>query len=711
MAVFCKKTFKRHLILSLVLGSSFGTPFSVDALAEDIQKTENNRFDMSADHFAYGDDGKSVTASGNVRILSAEGSIWADKVSYNAKDGNLVAEGNVVYVDANNITAFVDKIELTENMKKGVMHHIRLQIREGENAPILVAERAEHIDRENMSLINVAYSPCTLCANGTDDDLPWKIRASEVTYNDAKGYVTYNDAYLDVYGTPVMYVPWFRHPVREVAVNGLLPPTFGMSTSNGFKVSSAYYNRIAPNLDTTTRMTYMSKRGYLFGPEMRYQGTNLYTDLRAGVINDDKKDVVRSHINSKAEYVFDTGERLGLVGEISSDDAYIDDFFKRNDAYLTTELYYEKADENNYKALSATRYQDLVETSENSATIHTLPRFEYEHVYQVDGDSAKYWTTSADFTATNRNEGDTVQRLATEVSYRDTRFTNSGNRFAFEASLRGDIYNVNTDINSTAEDGFQSRFVPQVSLLWDRSFISPSGTHKMTPKAMFIAAPTGGNPDEIPNEDSLAYELDTNNLFDTNRFSGYDRVETGSRVIYGLDNHWGTAADIQYRVFLGQSIRLQSDRNFDNARGDDAKQSDIVGHLEASPSDLFSLRSTFRINQSDMQAKRMDNSFSIGHNTNNQSYFRATHTFVENGPEELHMRGRYAFNNRWAFEGETRKDLEDDGRTLMTEGAIVLTEQCYRLAFRAQRRGYETQDVPPSTDYTVNIELLTFGSE
>ena len=47
-------------------------------------------------------------------------------------------------------------------------------------------------------------------------------------------------------------------------------------------------------------------------------------------------------------------------------------------------------------------------------------------------------------------------------------------------------------------------------------------------------APTFGNTRKIPNEDSSDFEFDETNLFEPDRFPGLDRIDTGSRVAYGL---------------------------------------------------------------------------------------------------------------------------------------------------------------------------------
>lgn len=698
-----KKNTQRLLLTGLLTASSFAPSFA----------EESNKLNLTADNFNYSENGNTVRAQGNVQIISEKGSIWADTLSYFKKSGKIIASGNVVYVNENNITSFVESIELSDGMKAGVMKNLYMKLgvdSDTYKAPIVAAEKAERHDRDNMTLTNVAYSPCPLCANEKDDDLAWKIRAGEMAYNDAKGHMTYTDAYLDVYGTPVMYLPWFRHPVKDVAVNGMLPPMFGNSTSKGFKVSNAYYHRISPNFDTTTRVNYYTERGVQLQPELRYQGDNLYTELRTSYINDEKTSRNRSHFESKTEYIAEKGLRYGFVGEIASDDDYLDDFYEKTDAYLGMQAYVEDASETHYSALSATRYQDLRAEAKNEQTPHTLPRFEFEHIFRKDNDPSKYWMIDGDAMSLTRRQGGAIQRFASSISYNQTNLTDAGNRFTFKAGVRADLYNINVEEdNTTAEDGFAFRMLPQMSLMWDRSYISAEGTHKVTPKAMLVVSPLGSNPREISNEDSLDYEISAYNLFKANRFSGYDRVESGSRFIYGIDNHWGSAENIDWRLFLGQSLRLNTDTAIKEATNDDRNQSDFVGIFEGTPTDWLTFRSNFLLDQSTFNAERMDNSVTLGNR--DASYLEATHTYVKEGPEELNLKGRHKLNDTWAVEGQLRKDLDDDGRTLVSSGSVVYTEDCYRFSFRAQRRGYESSDVDPATEYTFNVELLTFGNK
>src|SRR3546814_18368389 len=102
------------------------------------------------------------------------------------------------------------------------------------------------------------------------------------------------------------------------------------------------------------------------------------------------------------------------------------------------------------------------------------------------------------------------------------------------------------------------------------------GTQRLTPRVQFVASPPTTNL-EIPNEDSRAVDLEDSNLFALNRFPGYDRVEDGVRLTYGLDWEllrpgWRIKSNVgqSYR-FYRQAILLP------DGTGLSERVSDVVG--------------------------------------------------------------------------------------------------------------------------------------
>ena len=110
-----------------------------------------------------------------------------------------------------------------------------------------------------------------------------------------------------------------------------------------------------------------------------------------------------------------------------------------------------------------------------------------------------------------------------------------------DASVRGDIDHTKAvenmaDPTAPSRDGVTGRVLPQLSVDWRLPLVRTEGGARqiVEPIVVLVASPNGGNPTEIPNEDSLSFEFDDANLFSANRFPGLDRVEGGLRINYGL---------------------------------------------------------------------------------------------------------------------------------------------------------------------------------
>src|SRR5690606_24055893 len=78
-------------------------------------------------------------------------------------------------------------------------------------------------------------------------------------------------------------------------------------------------------------------------------------------------------------------------------------------------------------------------------------------------------------------------------------------------------------------DKFIGRVMPTVGLNYRFPFVvaAPSGwgSHVIEPIAQIVASPNEPRIGKLPNEDAQSLVFDDTNLFSTNRFSGFDRVE------------------------------------------------------------------------------------------------------------------------------------------------------------------------------------------
>lgn len=116
----------------------------------------------------------------------------------------------------------------------------------------------------------------------------------------------------------------------------------------------------------------------------------------------------------------------------------------------------------------------------------------------------------------------------------------------------------------------------------------------------------------FPNEESLSVEFDDTNLFRTNRFTGWDRIEGGQHADYGV--RVGTYGFNSGRAsaFLGQSYRISGDRPFGASSGLDQKRSDYVGRVEVQPVSWAYANYGFRTDRDSMEPRFQNLTAALG---------------------------------------------------------------------------------------------------
>lgn len=660
-------------------------------------------FDLIADNISYDVSGSKVTASGagiaQVHVKSAKGDVWADKIDYDLAANQVVAIGNVKYVSPEQTTLLVDRLELSGDMQQGALDQLHLRLPAlGEIARASTAT----VSGTTYTMKDVVYSPCKECIG---DNKPWTLSADKMVYDQTEGKMTYNNAVMDVYGVPVMYLPWFKHPVGpKRPQNGLLPPQLGRSDNLGENITiSGYVYSPAENADYTIRNRLMTERGSQFMLERRQSTLTTDSDIDASYLNDTKTGDVRSHLAIEAEKDFDSTRRIGLNGEVASDDTYLSQYFDRLDPYLASTLYGEDGGDQHYVGLSVTRFQDLDVTRKDSDTAQVYPHLELERWFVPSfGGQAEL---TGDVVNIYRSNGSQSRRMIGQADYTRPFMLNDGSKLTLGGKARTDFYVVDNGSNK----GTVTRFLPEATAFWEKPYISPGGNHTIAPQVLLAASPRGGNSsNKVPNEDSVSYELDTSNLFEPSRFAGLDRIETGPRMIYGLDNRWGSPDRTDWRLFVGQSVRKFDDASLPKSGGHFTNASDWVGLAEANPYDWLSFSNRFRLDNASFIARRLDTGFQLGYSDG--AYLRISHSYLDGGPEEISSEFNVPINDEWTFRGKTRDDLATS-TLLESQAGLVWAHDCYEIEASVRRRGYTNGDLQPGTDYIVNLKLLTLGNE
>lgn len=210
----------------------------------------------------------------------------------------------------------------------------------------------------------------------------------------------------------------------------------------------------------------------------------------------------------------------------------------------------------------------------------------------------------------------TYSRASIEGSWRRRIVDQVGQVWEPYFALRGDIAAAHVRDNSPVLGTFIRltnsesivRVMPTAALTYRYPFVGVStmGTTTVEPIAQLIVRPDETQIGRLPNEDAQSLVFDDTNLFSYSRFSGWDRIEGGGRLNYGLSVSHTFTNGSRLNVMFGQSVHLFGLNSFtfgDPGRttgvydassvgansGLDKPRSDYVGRI------TYQLNNSFRI--------------------------------------------------------------------------------------------------------------------
>ena len=202
-----------------------------------------------------------ITATGDVVAYSPTYYLSSDKMIYDKdkeilelfdnvliiKDNKIQTQSNYAYVDMKNDIINQDPVFLMDN-----------------SSNIWSNSKEANKDKDLITLENSILSSCDCI------DPIWSIRSSSSDYDtEAMWMNTYNPR-LYVKNVPVFYLPYFGFPTDTTRRTGLLLPTMGYSSSEGFLYSQPIFIAPADDYDIELIPQIRTQRGYGSYANFRY---------------------------------------------------------------------------------------------------------------------------------------------------------------------------------------------------------------------------------------------------------------------------------------------------------------------------------------------------------------------------------------------------------------------------------------------------------
>lgn len=611
-------------------GSSMVTPevFPSPLLTAPAQAKEPGGYDkeapvdMVADRLEHDDKTGVVTASGNVEITQTGRILRAERVTYDMNTGKVTASGHVVLNEPNGDVHFAENVELTEEMSTGFVEGLRSYLADGGQ---FAARRGERKSSTLLTMHEASYTPCD-CDLDSDGDPAWRIRADEVTYDETAHKVSYKNPKFDIYGTPVLWLPYLSHSDGKIKQkSGLLMPDAGYDSQLGFVTTQNYYWAIAPDRDMTvgTMLTTKEKPVALAQYRQRWGRAELQVDgsvTESGRIDSvagedvHLEDEWRGHLMAEGKWDINSKWRAGLNIEAASDDQYMRQYDFSSKDVLENEVYAERFSGRNYAVVRALAFQDIRVREEQTDQPNVLPEAIINFMGEPNNTLGGRWeVTASTLGLVREGSGQDAGRATLQAEWQRRDTASFGLVNTLNVSARGDVYSVNDrDVaeagSGRSTSGSEKRFFPQIHNVTSMPFVKPMETVQvMVEPLVALTAATNINSKDgsIPNEDSQDVQIDATNLFEADRFPGYDRIEDRSRVTYGLRSGVYGYGGSHLTGFIGQSYNFDEDDNpFPDGSGLSRQESDVVGSISAQYGADFGFDYRFQLDSDGLSSQR-----------------------------------------------------------------------------------------------------------
>ena len=320
-------------------------------------------------------------------------------------------------------------------------------------------------------------------------------------------------------------------------------------------------------------------------------------------------------------------------------------------------------------------------------------------------------------------------RLSAEVHWKYQYIDPFGQVFIPFASLRGDAAALAIDNQPGVSnylntgDSAVSRAMPTVGLEYRYPFIGVQswGTQTIEPIAQLIIRPNEPAIGKLPNEDAQSLVFDDTNLFKVDKFSGWDRVEGGSRANAGLQYTAQFNRGGNLNVLFGQSYQLFGLNSFTIAdatntglgSGLDKPISDYVARVAFQPNQIYTFSSRFRFNQEDFSLQRLEVEANANFDRWNVSVLYGDYAaqpqlgFLTRRDGVL-TSGAYKVSENWVVNGGLRYDIQN-GKPSQTRFGLGYIDDCFIMSFQYYTDYTFAGSLTSSQTYLLQVSLRTIG--
>ncbi len=673
---------------------------------------------VRADRADIASDTQVASFYGNVEVQLNQQRLWTEQAQINQQSGNINASGATRFSDGY-VQVASENFRLNSAENRAYLSGAQYQI--GSTG---AHGKADLLALEPQQVI-LSGSTFTTCPT---ENPAWQLSAETIQLNEDEAWGEAWHARFELFGVPIMYVPYINFPINDERKSGLLFPTLRSSQQNGFEIELPYYFNIAANMDATITPRYMAERGLMIQGEYRYRSANGGGEFNLAYLADDKAyptDNSRFSWRVEHQQIWSEQWRTYVNGVGISDNDYLSDFGSDFAGRADAQLYrHAQADYRSDNLNVTIRAEDFELLGNYRSPYRTLPQI-----------SSLYVTTGA---------LDIEFQLASEISH----FRNQDNssdyatRFHLEPQVRYHMEQPGYDwlaelgysytYYDQAEDSISgreanpSRGMPNFRwrgrLNFERPFSFAGNTYRQTlePQVQYLWTPFRDQ-SGIGIYDATLMQDDYRGLFRARRFSGLDRIADANHVTVGASTSlYDQSSREVFRFSAAQIYYFEDSRTqlLDNSGTVTASRSDIALESRIRLSDRWFFNGAL---QYDMELNRTQKSqTTVEYRKDQANLVQFSHrnvtTLLGDNIEQLGVQSVLEISPQWQLASNWYYDLGQK-RTNDALFAVQYSDCCWAVRVGAYRRiNRSVADVlgspmvgTPEFDNGISIQFIIKG--
>jgi LPS-assembly protein len=219
--------------------------------------------DIEADELTYDRETQIYEAHGEVEVNRGDFSLKADHAQMNMATKELVAWGNVLLREGEDVIE-CQRLEVNTETRMGRIHQARIFLKD-QNFHV-VGREVEKLGENHYRIQDGSLTTCDAKRP------PWKFTVKELEVKEAasRGFGLAKGPIFYLENIPVLYLPWGVFPVRQERQSGFLLPGAGYSQQFGPEFKNGFYWAFAKDMDATFYFDWLGDRGFKEGLEYRY---------------------------------------------------------------------------------------------------------------------------------------------------------------------------------------------------------------------------------------------------------------------------------------------------------------------------------------------------------------------------------------------------------------------------------------------------------